>query len=100
MARSGYLLEDLLVGGLELVGSHIAERAVQAGAVVPAEVLDGAPAGGGPGRPELLVQALALQRGEERLGERVVPALPGPPRPQGHLEIDAQPALVAAGVTH
>jgi hypothetical protein len=37
MARSGYLLDDLLVGrGLELVGGHVAKGAVQAGALYQA----------------------------------------------------------------
>src|SRR5678815_4867426 len=72
MARSGYLLDALLVGGgLELVGGHVAQGAVQPGAVVPGDVLHGGAAGSGPGRPGLLVEALALQGGEERLGERV-----------------------------
>jgi hypothetical protein len=40
VARSGYLLDDLLVGGgLELVGGHVAEGAVQPGAVVLMRVI-------------------------------------------------------------
>ncbi len=74
MARSGYLPDDLLVGGgLELVGGQVAKGAVQPGAVVPGDVLHGGAAGSGPGRPGLQVQTLALQRGEERFGERVGP---------------------------
>src|SRR5215211_991987 len=99
MARSGYLLDALLVGGgLELVGGPVAEGAVQPGAVVPGDVLHGGAAGSGPGRPGLLVEALALQRGEERFGERVVPALPGPARRQGDLEIVGEGGVVAADV--
>jgi hypothetical protein len=41
MAWSGYLLENLLTGcGLEFGGAEIAQGAVQAGAVEPAEALD------------------------------------------------------------
>src|SRR5512132_4318972 len=98
MARSGYLLDARLVGGLELVGGPVAEGAVQPGAVVPGDVLHGRAAGGGPGGPGLLVEALALQRGEERFGERIVPALPGPTGRQGHLEIAGEGGVVAAGV--
>src|SRR5215213_4845220 len=99
MARSGYLLDALLVGGgLELVGGPVAQGAVQPGAVVPGDVLHGGAAGSGPGRPGLLVEALALQRGEERFGERIVPALPGPTGRQGHLEIDGEGGVLAAGV--
>src|SRR5215211_744093 len=61
MARSGYLLDDLLVGGgLELVGGQVAKGTVEAGAVVPGDVFHGRPAGGGAGGPGLLVEALAL----------------------------------------
>ena len=56
MARSGYPLDGLLVGGdLELVGGHVTKGAVQPGAVVPGDVLHGGAAGGGPGGPGLLV---------------------------------------------
>ena len=72
MARSGYLFDDLLVGGgLELVGGLVAKGAVQPGAVVPGDVVHGGAAGPSSGGPGLQVQALALQGGEERLGERV-----------------------------
>src|SRR5512132_1006475 len=99
MARSGYLGDDLLVGGgLELVGGPVAKGAVQPGAVVPGDVLHGGAAGSGPGGPWLLVEALALQRSEERFGERVVPALPGAAGRQGHLEIVGEGGVVAAGV--
>jgi hypothetical protein len=71
VARSGYLRKGLLAGGgLELVGGPIAKGAVQPGAVVPGDVLHGGAAGGRPGRPGLLVEALAFQGREERLGER------------------------------
>src|SRR4029450_7935031 len=50
MARSGCLRDYLPVScGFELVGRLVAERAVQAGAVVPADVLDGGAGGGGAG---------------------------------------------------
>src|SRR5512133_4129770 len=99
MARSGYLLDALLVGGgLELVGGHVAEGAVQPGAVVPGDVLHGGAAGGGPGGPGLLVEALAFQGGEERLGERVVPALPGAAGRQADREIVGEGGVGAAGV--
>jgi multiple sugar transport system permease protein len=56
VARSGYLLDGLLVGGdLELVGGHVTKGAVQPGAVVPGDVLHGGAAGGGLGGPGLLV---------------------------------------------
>src|SRR5215218_5661921 len=99
MARSGYLLDDLLVGrGLELVGGHVAKGAVQAGAVVPGDVLHGRVAGGGAGGPGLVVEALTFQGGEERLGERVVPALAGAAGRQADREILGEGGVVAAGV--
>ena len=99
MARSGYLREGLLAaGGLELVGGHVAKGAVQPGAVVPGDVLHGGAAGSRSGRPGLQVQALALQRGEERLGERVVPALPGAAAGQDDGQVGGEGGVVAAGV--
>src|SRR5215216_7250546 len=99
MARSGYLLDALLVGGgLELVGGPVAQGAVQPGAVVPGDVLHGGAAGSGPGRPGLLVEALALQRGEERFGDRIAPALPGPAARQGDRQARSEGGVVAAGV--
>src|SRR5918999_3351502 len=99
MARSGYLRDGLLVGGgLELVGGLVAQSAVEPGAVVPGDVLHGGAAGGGSGGPGLGVQALTLQRGEERFGQRVVPALPGPAAGQGDLEIAGEGGVVVAGV--
>jgi hypothetical protein len=44
---------------------------MQAGAVEPGDVFHGRVAGGGPGGPRLVVEALAVQGGEEALGERV-----------------------------
>ena len=62
MARSGYLLDDLLVGrGLELVGGHVAKGAVQAGAVEPGDVFHGRLACGGAGGPGLVVEALPFR---------------------------------------
>src|SRR3954463_8286804 len=99
MTRSGCPRDGLLAGGgFKLVGGLVAQGAVQTGAVVPADVVHGGAARGGPGRPWLLVEALALQSREERLGQRVVPALPGPTVRQGHLEIAGEQGVVAAGV--
>src|SRR5215216_4821102 len=99
MARSGYLLDDLLVGGgLELVGGPVAQGAVEAGAVVPGDVVHGRPAGGGSGRPGLLVEALAFQGREERLREGVVPALPGAAARQDDGQVIGKAGVVAAGV--
>src|SRR5215218_2692994 len=99
MARSGCLSSDLLAGGgLVLVGGLVAQGAVESGAVVPGDVVHGGAAGPSSGRPGLQVQALALQRGEERLGQRVVPALPGPTGRQPHREIAGKQGVVAAGV--
>src|SRR5512133_2345285 len=99
MARSGYLRDDLLVGrGLELVGGPVAQGTVEPGAVEPGEVVHGRVAGGGAGGPGLVVEALALQRGEERFGERVIPALAGAARRQADREIVGEGGVVAAGV--
>src|SRR6266540_4549061 len=99
MARSGYLLDDLLVGrGLELVGGQVAKGAVQAGAVVPGDVFHGGVACGGAGGPGLVVEALAFQGGEERLGERVVPALPGAAARQDDRQVVGEGGVGAAGV--
>src|SRR5215211_3000711 len=99
MAWSGYLLDDLLVGGgLELVGGQVAKGAVQAGAVEPGDVVHGRAAGGGPGGPGLLVEALAFQGGEERLGERVVPAPPGAADRQDDGQVVGEGGVVAADV--
>src|SRR5829696_4901882 len=98
MARSGCLRDDLLVDGFEFIGGLVAQRAVQPGAVVPADVLDGGVAGVGSGGPGLLVEALALEGREERFGQRVVPALPGPPRRQRDFQVARELAVVMAGV--
>jgi hypothetical protein len=64
VARSGYLRDDLLVGGgLELVGGQVAQGAVQPGAVVPGDVGHGGAAGGrsggsGPLAPRLSYTAV------------------------------------------
>src|SRR5215218_7793423 len=98
MARSGCLSSDLRAGdGLVLVAGLVAQGAVEPGAVVPRDVVHGGAAGSGPGRPGLPVQALALERGEERRPARV-PALPGPTGRQPHLEIAGEGGVVAAGV--
>jgi hypothetical protein len=52
MAWSGYILDLVVVAGFELGGCLVAKAAVQAGAVVPAEVL-----GDGAGAPALVGQA-------------------------------------------
>src|SRR5215212_10462769 len=99
MARSGYLLDDLLVGGgLELVGGLVAKGAVQPGAVVPGDVLHGGVAGGRSGGPGLLVETLAFQGCEERLGECVVPALPGAAARQDDGQVVGEGGVGAAGV--
>src|ERR687891_1230093 len=99
MCWSGYLAQLLLAGGgLELVGGQVAQGAVQPGAVEPGDVVHGRVAGSGSGWPGLGVQALALEGCEERFGERVVPALPGPTGRQGHLEITGEQGVVTAGV--
>src|SRR5918996_3118712 len=99
MCWSGYLAQFLLAGGgLELVGGLVAQRAVQPGAVEPGDVVDGGAAGSGPGGPGLQGQALALERGEERFGQRVIPALPGPPVGQRDLQVAGEQGVVTAGV--
>src|SRR5215207_1940775 len=98
-ARSGYLGEGLLAGGgLELVGGHVAKGAVQPGAVVPGDVLHGGAAGGRSGGPGLVVEALAFQGREERLGEGVVPALPGAAARQDDRQVVGESGVVATGV--
>src|SRR5512139_1717334 len=91
MARSGYLLDDLLTGSVfVLVGCQVAQRGVEPGAVEPGDVLDDGASGTGPGGPGLLVEALALEGGEERLGQSVVPALTGPPHRQLDVAVAGQ----------
>jgi hypothetical protein len=67
MTWPGSLLE--LVVLLEFGGAAVAEGSVQPGAVVPGDVFDDGASGTSPGGPWLLVEALALERGEERLGQ-------------------------------
>src|SRR5215469_7963682 len=83
MTWSGYLFD--LVVLFVFGGCLVAEGAVQAGAVVPADVLDDRPSGGSLGGPGLGVDQLAFECGEEALGEGVVPALAGPAEGQDHL---------------
>src|ERR1035441_1618820 len=99
MAWSGYLLGDLLSGGgLEFGGTEIVQGAVQAGAVDPADVLhDGAP-GSGPGRPGLEVEQFAFDRGKERFGEGVIPALAFAADRQGDLAVTGQLGEGSRGV--
>jgi hypothetical protein len=66
MAWSGYLLENLLTGcGLEFGGPEIAQGAVQAGAVEPADVLDDCVPRARFGGLGLEVEQLAFDRGKE-----------------------------------
>ena len=81
MTRSGYLLD--LVVFFEFGGAAVAQGAVQPGAVVPGDVLHDSSAGGCLSGPGVLVDALALEGGEERLGQGGVPALTGPADGQG-----------------
>lgn len=77
MAWSGYILDLVAVVGFELGWAEISQAAVQAGAVVPADVLGDGPAGAGSGGPGLQVDELAFERAEEALGQGIVPALTG-----------------------
>ena len=94
MAWSGYILENPLTGsGLEFGGTEIAQGAVQAGAVEPADVLDdGAPCArfGGLG---LEVEQLAFDRGEERFGQALSPALAFAAHRQGDLAVAGHPGI-------
>ncbi len=71
---------------------------MQPHAVEPRDVLDDRAAGGGPGRPRLLVEALALKRGEEALGESVVPTSTGAPDRERHDALVGQRGELRAGV--
>jgi hypothetical protein len=71
---------------------------VQPGAVVPGDVLHGRAAGGRSGGPGLLVETLAFQGGEERLGERVVPALAGAAARQADGQVVGEGGVGAAAV--
>jgi hypothetical protein len=79
-------------------GGQVAQGAVQPGAVVPGDVVHGGAAGPSSGGPGLLVETLALQGREERLGQRVVPALPGAAGRQGDRQVRSEGGVVAAGV--
>lgn len=69
---------------------------MQPGAVVPGDLLDRrSPDPGGPGS---LVDQFALQRGEEPLGEGVVPALTGPPGREDHLAVVGEGGVRGRGV--
>jgi len=99
MARSGYLPEGLFTGGgLVFGGAAVAQGAVQVGAVVPADVLHDRTAGPGPGGPGADICQLAFERGEERLGEGVVPALASAPEGQGDLAVTGQGGELGRGV--
>ena len=77
MAWSGYLPDLFVVVVFVVGGTLVAERGVQPGAVVPADVLDHGPLGSCPSGPGAGVDELALDGGEEALSHRVVPALTG-----------------------
>src|SRR5215469_235637 len=96
MTRSGYFLD--LVVFFEFGGAAVAEGAVQPGAVVPADVVNDRPARRGPGGPGLGIDQLAFDRGEETLGQGVVPALAGAPHRQGHLAVAGQLSEAGRGV--
>lgn len=74
MAWSGYISDLVSVGGFELGGTEVSQAAVQAAAVVPADVLGDGVACGGPGRPGLQVDQLAFDGAEEALSQGVVPS--------------------------
>src|SRR5262245_59856332 len=90
MTWSGYVFSGLLSGSLlELVGGRVAQGGVESGAVVPGDVLHDRASGASPGGPGLGVETLALEGGEERFGQGVVPALTG--------AADRQPDVAVAG---
>jgi hypothetical protein len=64
----------------------------------PGDVVHGCPPGGRVSRPGLLVEAFALQRGEDRFGKGVVPALAGATDRQGDLQPDGGGGEVVTGV--
>src|SRR4249920_855554 len=98
MAWSGYPSDLGVVVVLEFGGTAVAKGAVQPGAVVPADVLNDRPAGRGPGGPGLGIDQLAFDRGEEALGQGVVPALAGAPHRQGDLAVSGEGRELAGGV--
>jgi hypothetical protein len=71
---------------------------VQPRAVEPCDVVDDRAARGCEGGPRFLVEAFALERGEEAFREGVVPALTGAPDREPDGEIAGEPGVVAAGV--
>jgi hypothetical protein len=71
---------------------------VQAGAVVPADVLGDGVAGAGAGGPGLQVEKLAFDGAEERFGEGVVPALPCAAVGQLDLAVRGEGGELAGGV--
>ena len=95
---SGYILDLVVAGGFGLGGAEITEGAVQAGAVVPADVLGDCAAGGGPGGPGLQVDQFCLERPEEALGQGVIPALAGAAVRELSVEVVGQLRELSGGV--
>src|ERR1700722_19662523 len=98
MAWSGYLPDLFVVVVFVVGGTLVAERGVEPGAVVPADVLHDRPPGPGPRRPGPGIDELAFERGEERLRECVVPALARPAGRQGHLALVGEGGVGGRGV--
>ena len=74
--------------GLELGGAEVADAGVSAAGVVPAlDVVEDRGVGGGSGGPRPAVDQFLLDGGEERLADRVVPALTPPSDGQPDAEI-------------
>src|SRR5262245_2527626 len=96
MTRSGYFLD--LVVFFEFGGAAVVQGAVQPGAVVPGDVLDDRPPGGGLGGPGLKVEQLAFDRGEKRFRKSVVPALAGAAVGQLHRTAAGQASELGGGV--
>src|SRR6266487_1903672 len=96
MTRSGYLLD--LVVFFEFGRAAVSEGAVQPGAVVPGDVLHDRPPGGSLGGPGSQIDQLALERGEERFGKSVVPALTGPAKGQGDSAVAGERGEGGGGV--
>ena len=99
MAWSRYLHEILLVDRcFALIGCLVAERAGQASAVEPCDVVDAAAtrrcAGHG-----CWSRYSPFERGEETLGERGVAALPGAPDRERDLEVGGEGGVLTAGET-
>src|SRR5215471_10203185 len=96
MAWSGYLLD--LVVFFEFGGAAVSEGGVQPGAVVPGDVLDGGVAGGRAGGPLPGVDQLPFDRGEERFGQGVIPALAGPADRKRDLALRGEGSELRGGV--